>query len=275
AYYRAATVEFRELLKARGYRAEELGEHAALTDTSLTLALDPRLVRPIAPRDDDRLPGVGTGVEGDPRRASAELGRLGVELIVTSPALANVPTSGYVPNVKSHEVHVIDPATFTVIDRYKVGKNPQHVVPSWDLTTLWVTNNAEGRTDGTLTPIDPITGKPGPDVAVDDPYNMYFTPDGKSAVVVAEAMKRLDFRDPKTLALQGSVSAPRCGGINHGDYAVARRFRYMTCGYASRLVKIDWRARKVLGYLTLPDGGIPQDVRVSPDGAIFYVADLK
>jgi creatinine amidohydrolase len=83
AYYRAAAVEFPELLKARGYRSEELGEHAALTDTSLTLALDPRLVRPIAPRDDDRLPGVGTGVEGDPRRASAELGRLGVELIVT------------------------------------------------------------------------------------------------------------------------------------------------------------------------------------------------
>ncbi|PYN06742.1 MAG: hypothetical protein DME02_14685 [Candidatus Rokuibacteriota bacterium] len=192
-----------------------------------------------------------------------------------SPALANVPTRVYVPNVKSHEVHVIDPATFTVIDRYKVGKNPQHVVPSWDLTTLWVTNNAEGRTDGTLTPIDPITGKPGPDVAVDDPYNMYFTPDGKSAVVVAEAMKRLDFRDPKTLALQGSVSAPRCGGINHGDYAIDGRYLIMTCEYASRLVKIDWRARKVLGYLTLPDGGIPQDVRVSPDGAIFYVADLK
>src|SRR6184192_504292 len=79
-----------------------------------------------------------------------------------SPALANVPARVYVPNVKSDEVHVIDPATFTVIDRYKVGKNPQHVVPSWDLTTLWVTNNAEGRTDGTLTPIDPITGKPGP-----------------------------------------------------------------------------------------------------------------
>ncbi|PYO21900.1 MAG: hypothetical protein DMD85_12870 [Candidatus Rokuibacteriota bacterium] len=192
-----------------------------------------------------------------------------------SPALANVPTRVYVPNVKSHEVHVIDPTTFTVIDRYKVGKNPQHVVPSWDLTTLWVTNNAEGRTDGTLTPIDPITGKPGPDVAVDDPYNMYFTPDGKSAVVVAEAMKRLDFRDPKTLALQGSVSAPRCGGINHGDYAIDGRYLIMTCEYASRLVKIDWRARKVLGYLTLPDGGIPQDVRVSPDGAIFYVADLK
>ena len=192
-----------------------------------------------------------------------------------SPALANVPARVYVPNVKSDEVHVIDPVTFKVIDRFKVGKNPQHVVPSWDLTTLWVTNNAEGRTDGTLTPIDPMTGKPGKDVLVDDPYNMYFTPDGKSAVIVAEAMKRLDFRDPKTMALQGSVSAPKCGGINHGDFSIDGRYLVMTCEYVGRLVKIDWRDRKVLGYLTLPDGGIPQDVRVSPDGAIFYVADLK
>jgi YVTN family beta-propeller protein len=192
-----------------------------------------------------------------------------------SPALANVPTRVYVPNVKSHEVHVIDPATFKVIDRYKVGRNPQHVVPSWDMTTLWVTNNAEGRTDGTLTPIDPMTGKPGKEIAVDDPYNMYFTPDGKSAIVVAEAMKRLDFRDPKTFALQGSVSAPKCGGINHGDFSIDGKILIMTCEYASRMVKIDWRARKVLAYLTLPNGGIPQDVRVSPDGSVFYVADLK
>src|SRR5438094_6237145 len=192
-----------------------------------------------------------------------------------SPALANVPARVYVPNVKSDEVHVIDPVTFKVIDRFKVGKNPQHVVPSWDLTTLWVTNNAEGRTDGTLTPSDPLTGKPGPDVAVDDPYNMYFTPDGKSAVVVAEAFKRLDFRDPKTMALQGSVSAPRCAGINHGDYSIDGRYLIMTCEYAGRLAKIDWSARKVLGYLTLPDHGIPQDIRVSPDGAVFYVADLR
>ena len=192
-----------------------------------------------------------------------------------SPAVAKALPRVYVPNLKSNDVTVIDPATLKVVDRFPVGVNPQHVVPSWDLTTLWVTNNAEHRTDGTLTPIDPVTGKPGPPVAVDDPYNMYFTPDGKSAVVVAEAMKRLDFRDPKTLALQGSVSAPRCGGINHGDYAIDGRYLIMTCEYASRLVKIDWRARKVLGYLTLPDGGIPQDVRVSPDGAIFYVADLK
>jgi len=192
-----------------------------------------------------------------------------------SPAVANVPARVYVPNVKSDEVHVIDPATLKVIDRFKVGRNPQHIVPSWDLKTLWVTNNAEGRTDGTLTPIDPITGKPGKEVVVDDPYNMYFTPDGKSAMVVAEAMKRLDFRDPKTMALQGSVSAPKCGGINHADFSVDGTYVIMTCEYAGRLVKIDWRARKVLGYLTLPSRGIPQDVRVSPDGGTFYIADLR
>jgi YVTN family beta-propeller protein len=181
----------------------------------------------------------------------------------------------YVPHLKSNDVYVIDPATMKVIDKFKVGTNPQHVVPSWDLTTLWVTNNAEGRTDGTLTPIDPVTGKPGKPVAVDDPYNMYFTPDGRSAVVVAEALKRLDFRDPKTMALQGSVSVPRCGGINHGDYSIDGRYLIMTCEYAGRLAKIDWSARTVLGYLTLPDGGIPQDIRISPDGKVFYVADLK
>jgi YVTN family beta-propeller protein len=192
-----------------------------------------------------------------------------------SPAVANVPARVYVPNVKSNEVHVIDPVTLTVIDRFKVGTNPQHVVPSWDLTTLWVTNNAEGRTDGTLTPIDPVSGKPGKDMAVDDPYNLYFTPDGKSAVIVAEAMKRLDFRDPKTMAPQASVSAPQCSGINHGDYSLDGGYLIMTCEYAERLVKIDWRARKVLGYLTLPNRGIPQDIRVSPDGKVFYVADLR
>jgi len=113
-----------------------------------------------------------------------------------SPAVAGALPRVYVPNVKSHDVYVIDPATLKVVDKFRVGINPQHVVPSWDLKTLWVTNNAEGRTDGSLTPIDPATGKAGKPIAVDDPYNMYFSPDGKSAIVVAEALKRLDFRDP-------------------------------------------------------------------------------
>ena len=192
-----------------------------------------------------------------------------------SPAVATALPRVYVPNLKSNDVTVIDPATLKVVDRFPVGVNPQHVVPSWDLTTLWVTNNAEHRTDGTLTPIDPVTGKPGAPVAVDDPYNMYFTPDGRSAIVVAEALKRLDFRDPKTMALQGSLKAPDCAGINHGDFSIDGRYLIMTCEYKGRLVKIDWINRKVLGYLKLSKGGIPQDIRISPDGTVFYVAELR
>jgi len=184
-------------------------------------------------------------------------------------------TRVYVPNRLSNDVYVIDPATYSVIDRYPVGIHPQHVVPSWDLTTLWVTNNAEGRADGTLTPIDPATGKPGRSVAVDDPYNMYYTPDGRSAIVVAEALKRLDFRDPRTLALQSTLAVPGCAGINHGDFSIDGRYAIFTCEFGGSLVKIDLVERKVLGYLKLSKGGMPQDIRVSPDGRLFFVADMK
>ena len=180
----------------------------------------------------------------------------------------------YVPNVGSNDVYVIDQATLKVVDRFKVGINPQHVVPSWDMTTLWVANNAEGRTDGSLTPIDPTTGKPGKAIAVDDPYNMYFTPDGRSAIVVAEAFKRLDFRDPKTMALQSSLATPECGGINHADFSIDGRYAIFTCEFAKGLAKVDFVDRKVVGYLKLSKGGMPQDIRISPDGKVFYVADM-
>jgi DNA-binding beta-propeller fold protein YncE len=170
---------------------------------------------------------------------------------------------------------VIDPATMKVVDRFPVGVNPQHVVPSWDLKTLWVTNNAEGRTDGTLTPIDPTTGKPGKAIAVEDPYNMYFTPDGRSAIVVAEAFQRLDLRDPSTMAMQSSIPVPKCKGINHADFSIDGRFAIFTCEFQGMVAKVDVVGGKVLGYLKLSRGGMPQDVRISADGKVFYVADMK
>ena len=191
-----------------------------------------------------------------------------------SPAVAGDLPRVYVPNRRSGDVYVIDPASLKVIDRFKVGINPQHVVPSWDLRTLWVANNAEGRPDGSLTPIDPRTGKPGQSIAVDDPYNIYFTPDGKAAIVVAEAFKRLDFRDPQSMALIQSLETPDCKGINHADFSIDGRYAIFTCEFEGKLVKIDMVARKVLGYLTLSRGGMPQDIRSSPDGKVFYVADM-
>ena len=191
-----------------------------------------------------------------------------------SPAVAGALPRVYVPNVKSNDVYVIDPATNKVVDYFKVGRNPQHVIPSWDLKTLWVANNAEGTTKGSLTPIDPLTGKPGKAIPVDDPYNMYFTPDGKSAIIVAEAYKRLDFRDPHTMALKFSIETPQCAGINHADFSIDGRYAIFTCEFSGSLAKIDMVAHKVLGYLKLSKGGMPQDVRVSPDGKVFYVADM-
>ena len=192
-----------------------------------------------------------------------------------SPAVANALPRIYVPNLRSNDVWVIDPATRKVIERFRVGVNPQHVVPSYDLKTLWVTNNAEGRTDGSLTPINPMTGKPGKAIPVDDPYNMYFTPDGRSAIVVAEALKRLDFRDPQTMAMQSSLPVPECGGINHADFSIDGRFVIFTCEFQGSLAKIDLVGKKVLGYLRLSKGGMPQDIRISPDGKVFFVADMK
>jgi len=191
-----------------------------------------------------------------------------------SPAVAGALPRIYVPNLRSDDVYVIDPSTFKVLYKFPVGRSPQHVVPSWDLKTLWVTNNAEGHSDGSLTPIDPKTGRPGRSIPVDDPYNMYFTPDGKEAIVVAEAHARLDFRDPHTMALKSSLEAPLCKGINHADFSIDGKYAIFTCEFGGRLVKVDMVNRKVLGYLQLSKHGMPQDIRVSPDGKVFYVADM-
>jgi YVTN family beta-propeller protein len=192
-----------------------------------------------------------------------------------SPVVANHLSRVYVPNRSSNDVWVIDPSTFKVVSKFRVGVHPQHVVPSWDLRTLWVNNNAEGRNDGSVTPIDPVTGKPGKNIPVDDPYNMYFTPDGSAAIIVAEARKRLDFRDPHTMTMKFSIDTPNCPGINHADFSIDGRYGVFTCEYGGALAKVDLVERKVLGYLKLSKGGMPQDVRISPDGKVFYVADMK
>nr|WP_232272519.1 YncE family protein [Komagataeibacter europaeus] len=191
-----------------------------------------------------------------------------------NPEVAKDPPRIYVPNLRSNNVYVIDPQTYKVIARFKVGKSPQHVVPSWDLRTLWVTNNAEGTTEGSLTPIDPRTTQPLANVAVDDPYNMYFTPDGKSAITVAEARQRLDFRDPHTMEMQGSVSVPQCRGVNHADFSIDGRYAIFTCEFGGYLAKVDTVNRTLIGYLKLSRGGMPQDILTAPDGHKFYVADM-
>ena len=80
-YYRSADADYAQVLKRQGFRDDEIGTHAGLADTSLTLAIDPHLVRTERLHDGSAL-GPADGVYGDPRRASAEAGQAGVDLIV-------------------------------------------------------------------------------------------------------------------------------------------------------------------------------------------------
>jgi DNA-binding beta-propeller fold protein YncE len=145
-------------------------------------------------------------------------------------------------------------------------------VPAWNLKTLYVTND-----DGnSLTPINPRTGKPGAAIPVDDPYNMYYTPNGRHAIVVAERLRRLDFRNPTTFKLQHSLPMP-CVGVDHIDFSADGSYLLATCEFSGQIVKVDVARQRVVGTLTLPDGSgaMPQDVKLAPDGERFYVADMR
>ncbi|MEU6845034.1 PQQ-binding-like beta-propeller repeat protein [Streptomyces sp. NPDC046716] len=187
-----------------------------------------------------------------------------------SPVVKDFPSRVYVPNTESDTVTVIDPRTFEVTETIKVGRQPQHVVPSWDMKTLWV-NNDKGNT---LTPIDPRTGKAGAPVDVHDPYNLYFTPDGKHAVVMASLDRELVFRDPHTMKIQHTEPVS-CYGVNHADFSADGRYFIVSCEFSGELLKVDTAKMKVVAHQKLPfDGAMPQDVKISPDGKRFYIADM-
>jgi YVTN family beta-propeller protein len=186
-----------------------------------------------------------------------------------SPAVAQFPTRIYVPNSGSNTVDVIDPVSFKIVEHFAVGRQPQHITPSYDLKRLWVLADL----GDSVTEIDPATGKKGQTIWVKDPYNMYYTPDGQFAIVVAEREARLNFLNPSTMKMVESVKVP-CRGIDHMDFAANGRFLIASCEFAASLVKVDVSTRQPVGTLALEAGGMPQDVRSSPDGSLFYVADM-
>ncbi|MFF5564865.1 YncE family protein [Streptomyces sp. NPDC012623] len=187
-----------------------------------------------------------------------------------SPVVRGFPSRVYVPNTNSDTVSVIDPATYKVIDTIEVGRQPQHVVPSWDLKTLWVNNN-RGHT---LTPINPATGEAGEPVDVHDPYNLYFTPNGKYAIVMASLDHELVFRDPHTMEIKKTVPVT-CAGVNHADFSADGRYFIVSCEFSAELLKVDTEKMEVIGQQELPfDDAMPQDVKISPDGKTFYIADM-
>ncbi len=183
------------------------------------------------------------------------------------------PLRVHVPDSLSDTVTVINPRTYKVTGTYQVGGQPNHVTPSWDGSVLW-SNDTVGYN---LVPFDPATGRPGRPVPVADPYNLYFTPDGGYALVVAEALDRIDFRDPRTMALRYSLHVP-CSGVNHLDFTAGGRRAVASCEFSAHLLDISIPRHKVVKTMTLgtptdlrwfPGASQPQDVRLAPDGRVF------
>jgi YVTN family beta-propeller protein len=163
------------------------------------------------------------------------------------------------------------------------------------MKTLWV-NDDRGND---LVQIDPLTGRPVKRVPVEDPYNLYFTPDGAHALVMAERMRRIDVRNAATMALERSLSVP-CRGVNHADYSADLSFFVASCEFSGKLLVVDRSATRVIRVFSLngiktPGGtsaqgamqmggprshlvpgasAMPQDVRLLPDGTRFLVADM-
>ncbi|MEU6921766.1 MULTISPECIES: YncE family protein [unclassified Streptomyces] len=217
----------------------------------------------VAPPAPPGLPGMPPVLDAKDVYAADRVGKL-------SPVVKDFPSRVYVPNTNSDTVSVIDPATYKVIKTIKVGRQPQHVVPSWDLKTLWVNNDI----GDSLTALDPATGKTGRTVPVSDPYNLYFTPDGKYAVVMASMDRQLVFRDAHTMKTAKTVPVD-CAGVNHADFSTDGRYFIVSCEFSGELLKVDTARMKVVAQQKLPlKGAMPQDVKLSPDGGTFYIADM-
>ncbi|MEI6497128.1 MAG: hypothetical protein WCO88_10700 [Actinomycetota bacterium] len=188
-----------------------------------------------------------------------------------SPAVAGAKKYVYVPSNDDGSVTVIDQETKTIVDKFQAGALLQHVVPGWDLKTLYATASGSN----VLVPIDPTTGKRGKSIPVDAPYNLYFSPDGSMAIVMAERRHRIDFYDTSTWKRVRSIKVGACDGVNHADYSVDETWFLVTCEFSGDILKVDWRNGTIINSLALPKGAMPQDIRIVPDGSKFYVADMQ
>jgi YVTN family beta-propeller protein len=207
----------------------------------------------------------------DPRLPAASVRQVlnvyaAADSIQLDKAVADIPERVYVPNNLADTVDVIDPNSYKIIGHFQVGRSPHHITPSWDLQRLYVDNTA----GNSLTVIDPRSGQPIDVIPVADPYNLYFTPDGSKAIVVAERQQRLEFCDSHTWHAIKSVPV-RWRGLDHLDFSADGRYLLASTEYSGELVRVDVVSMVVTGEMSV--GGLPIDVRLGPDGSVFFVAN--
>ena len=159
-----------------------------------------------------------------------------------SPAVAGLPPRVYVPDELTGTVVVIDPTTFKILYRYKVGASPEHVTPDWDLRRLYV----EAAFADHLTVISPKTGRPTGHHTVPGPYNLYFTPDGTKAIVVLDSRlsgssygaHQLYFYDRRTWRLIKALRIP-WAGADHLDFSADGSYFLISTEYSGWVAKVD------------------------------------
>jgi YVTN family beta-propeller protein len=200
-----------------------------------------------------------------------------------APQVRRDPAYLYVPDSAGSRVTVIDQRTRRVVRVIPAGYLSQHVVPSYDLRTLITNSSYADR----LVEIDPRTARRTRSVPMPRPYNLYFTPDGRTAVVMIEEHNTIRFADPHTFHAIKDLTSPSCLGPNHADFSANGRFFVVSCEFSGELLKVSTLGRRVIGVLHLDPHptaraaapmtmgrSVPQDVRISPDGTTFYVADM-
>jgi YVTN family beta-propeller protein len=213
----------------------------------------------------DVLPGMPPVVDPHNIYSEAGAGMLG-------PLAQQEKEYAYVPDSKAGDVWVIDQRTFQVVNKFPVGKEVQHVVLSHDMTSLYATDDV----GNVIRRIDPITGQPGDTIPVADPYNMYFTPDGKYAISVAEELRSLVWYDPVTWQEVDRVQYPECQGLDHGDFTPDGKIAVFSCEFAGRVAVVDMQTHQLIRMVDMPQRDThmgPQDLRTAPDGSRFYIAD--
>jgi YVTN family beta-propeller protein len=183
-----------------------------------------------------------------------------------SPSVADLPARVYVPNEADNTISVIDPISLKVIATLAAGRLPEHLTPDWDMSRLYVSNYASSF----LTVVDPRTETTVSPIPAPSAYNLYFSPDGSKAIVMAEDVSRIDFYDRKTWKLLKRLPI-KWAGIDHADFSAGGRYLLASTEYAGHVLKVDVVTMSIVGDLAV--GGKPIDVKLSPDGSVFFVTN--
>jgi DNA-binding beta-propeller fold protein YncE len=175
----------------------------------------------------------------------------------------------YVPDHDSGTVDVIDPVSDRVVSHFNVGQGPTTVVPVWALSELFVTN----ETSATITPVDMLTAMPGKPIPVASPTDLYFTLDGKRALIVSDPQHEVEVREPNTWQLVADIPLPRAKGLGQLDLSADGKVAYLTASSSGTLIPIDLTTLTADAPLDL--GGEPSDVLLAPNGRSLYVVNSK